>query len=71
MKKAPRKDKRRGAALMAVLLVMLAVMAIIVVASTTTLNARLISKNSERAVVLYDAALGTAPEARGANCDAA
>jgi len=64
MKKAPRKDKRRGAALMAVLLVMLAVMAIIVVASTTTLNARLISKNSERAVVLYDAAEGAIEEIR-------
>ena len=64
MKKAPRKDKRRGAALMAVLLVMLAVMAIIVVASTTTLNARLISKNSERAVVLYDAAEGGIEEVR-------
>ena len=64
MKKAPRKDKRRGAALMAVLLVMLAVMAIIVVASTTTLNARLISKNSERAVVLYDAAEGGIEEIR-------
>ena len=48
--------QRRGAALMAVLLVMLAVMAIIVVASTTTLNARLIAKNSERSVILYDAA---------------
>jgi len=64
MKDARRTDKRRGAALMAVLLVMLAVMAIIVVASTTTLNARLIAKNSERSVILYDAAEGAIEEIR-------
>jgi hypothetical protein len=57
-------SKRRGAALMAVLLVMLAVMAIIVVASTTTLNARLIAKNSERSVILYDLAEGAVEEIR-------
>ena len=64
MKKARTTTKRRGAALMAVLLVMLAVMAIIVVASTTTLNARLIAKNSERSVVLYDAAEAAVEEIR-------
>src|SRR5664279_3140962 len=64
MKQARPTTKRRGAALMAVLLVMLAVMAIIVVASTTTLNARLIAKNSERAVVLYDAAEAAVEEMR-------
>jgi hypothetical protein len=57
-------SKRRGAALMAVLLVMLAVMAIVVVASTTTLNARLIAKNSERSVILYDLAEGGVEEIR-------
>ncbi len=64
MKAARPTTKRRGAALMAVLLVMLAVMAIIVVASTTTLNARLIAKNSERSVVLYDAAEAAVEEIR-------
>src|SRR5664279_3102308 len=64
MKQARPTTKRRGAALMAVLLVMLAVMAIIVVASTTTLNARLIAKNSERSVVLYDAAEAAVGEIR-------
>ena len=65
MKAARRSGKKRpGAALMAVLLVMLAVMAIIVVASTTTLNARLIAKNSERSVILYNTAEGAVEEIR-------
>ena len=64
MRTVRRTIDRRGAALMAVLLVMLAVMAIIVVASTTTLNARLIAKNSERSIVLYNTAEAAVEEIR-------
>ena len=60
----PRGREKRGVALMAVLLVTLAIVAIVIVASTTTLNARLISQNSERATVLYNAAEGGVEEMR-------
>ncbi|MDQ2929911.1 MAG: hypothetical protein M3Y05_03690, partial [Gemmatimonadota bacterium] len=56
--------EKRGVALMAVLLVTLAIVAIVIVASTTTLNARLISQNSERATVLYNVADGGVEEVR-------
>ncbi|MGH7622753.1 MAG: hypothetical protein ACREMU_10475, partial [Gemmatimonadaceae bacterium] len=56
--------EKRGVALMAVLLVTLAIVAIVIVASTTTLNARLISQNSERSTVLYNVAEGGIEEVR-------
>lgn len=60
----PRVREKRGVALMAVLLVTLAIVAIVIVASTTTLNARLISQNGERATVLYNVAEGGVEEVR-------
>jgi hypothetical protein len=56
--------EKRGVALMAVLLVTLAIVAIVIVASTTTLNARLISQNGERATALYNVAEGGIEEVR-------
>jgi hypothetical protein len=49
---------------MAVLLVTLAIVAIVIVASTTTLNARLISQNSERSTALYNVAQAGIEEVR-------
>ncbi|MEO8879201.1 MAG: hypothetical protein ABI446_02275, partial [Gemmatimonadaceae bacterium] len=49
---------------MAVLLVTLAIVAIVIVASTTTLNARLISQNSERSTTLYNVAQAGIEEVR-------
>ena len=60
----PRVREKRGVALMAVLLVTLAIVAIVIVASTTTLNARLISQNSERSTALYNVAQAGLEEVR-------
>ena len=60
----PRVREKRGVALMAVLLVTLAIVAIVIVASTTTLNARLISQNSERSTALYNVAQAGIEEVR-------
>lgn len=55
---------RRGAALITVLMTLFAACAIIAFAASTTLDATLISKNTERSVLLYDAAVSGVDEAR-------